>query len=167
MYLRLLDEAVAERSNKGEESREEVFLELDYSGYIPETYIREPVEKMEVYKKIAAIDSDDELEKVYGELHDRFGPLPESVSSLLSLAEVRIVCRKLRVRSLRERGGKVQIEFSRVSIISVDKVLQLMQTSGGKVKPDPKNPNILLMETGSIGLKEKSEFIRERLSALL
>ncbi len=167
MYLRLLDEAVAEKSEKGDEPREEVFLELDYSGYIPETYIKEPVEKMEVYKKIAAIDSDEELEKIHGELHDRFGPLPETVSSLLSLSEVRIVCRKLRVRSLRERGGKVRIEFARVSIISVDKVLQLMQTSGGKVKPDPKNPNILLMETGSIGLKEKSEFIRERLSALL
>jgi transcription-repair coupling factor (superfamily II helicase) len=59
------------------------------------------------------------------------------------------------------------VEFSKVSLISVDKVLQLMQTSGGKVKPDSKNPNILLLETGSIGLKEKSEFLRERLSALL
>ncbi|WP_394701348.1 transcription-repair coupling factor [Marispirochaeta aestuarii] len=167
MYLRLLDEAVAERSEKGEETREEIFLELDYSGYIPDSYISEPVEKMEVYKKIAAIDSDEELEKVHAELHDRFGPLPEAAASLLSLAEVRIVCRKLRVRSLRERGGKVRVEFGKVSLISVDKVLSLMQTSGGKIKPDPKNPNVLLLETGSIGLKEKSEFIRERLSALL
>jgi transcription-repair coupling factor (superfamily II helicase) len=167
MYLRLLDEAVAERSEKGEESREEIFLELDYSGYIPDNYILEAVEKMEVYKKIAAINSDDELEKVHAELHDRFGPLPEAAASLLSLAEVRIVCRKLKVRSLRERGGKVRVEFGKVSLISVDKVLNLMQTSGGKIKPDPKNPNVLLLETGSIGLKEKSEFIRERLSALL
>lgn len=167
MYLRLLDEAVREKSAKDEDGREEIFLELDYSGYIPDSYISEPVEKMEVYKKIAAIDSDEELERVTGELLDRFGPMPEEASSLLSLAEVRIVCRKLRVSALRERRGKVQIEFGKVSLISVDKVLHLMQTSGGKVKPDPKNPNILLMETGSIGLKEKSEFIRERLSALL
>ena len=167
MYLRLLDEAVAAKQEGGEDRSEEIFLELDYSGYIPDSYIREPVEKMEVYKKIAAIDSDEELEKIHAELHDRFGPLPEEASSLLSLAEVRIVCRKLRVRSLRERGGKVRVEFGKVSMISVEKVLQLMQTSGGKVKPDPKNPNILLLETGSIGLKEKSEFIRERLSALL
>jgi transcription-repair coupling factor (superfamily II helicase) len=167
MYLRLLDEAVSARGEEGEESRQEIFMELEYSGYIPETYISEPVEKMEVYKKIAAIDSDEELEKIHAELHDRFGPLPEAVASLLSLAEVRIVCRKLKVSSLRERGGRVQVEFSKVSLISVDKVLQLMQTSGGKVKPDSKNPNILLLETGSIGLKEKSEFLRERLSALL
>lgn len=167
MYLRLLDEAVREKSDKGEEANQEIFLELDYSGYIPDSYISEPVEKMEVYKKIAAIDSDEELERVTGELLDRFGPMPEEASSLLSLAEVRIVCRKLKVKALRERRGKVQIEFGKVSLISVDKVLHLMQTSGGKVKPDPKNPNMLLMETGSIGLKEKSEFIRERLSALL
>ena len=167
MYLRLLDEAVSARSEEGDERPEEIFLELDYSGYIPDNYITEPVEKMEVYKKIAAVDSDEELERIHAELHDRFGPLPEAVASLLSLAEVRIVCRKLRISNLSERGGKVRVEFGKVSLIPVDKVLHLMQTSGGKVKPDPKNPNVLLLETSSIGLKEKSEFLRERLSTLL
>jgi transcription-repair coupling factor (superfamily II helicase) len=41
-----------------------------------------------------------------------------------------------------------------------------MQESSGKIKIDPKKPNVLTLQTGNIGLKEKSEFIRERLSAL-
>ena len=57
------------------------------------------------------------------------------------------------------------LEFSRVSDISVDKVLRMLKESGGRVRLDPQRPNVLL-ETGKIGLKEKSEFIREKLEML-
>ncbi len=168
MYLRLLDEAVAEMSASDEEKEApEVYLELDYSGYIPDAYIKDPTEKMEIYKMIASIETDYDLERVYGELTDRFGPMPDEVQSLLSIAELRVVCKKLYIRSLKERRGKVHVEFGKVSIISVDKVLRLIKESGGSVKLDPNNPNILLMNTEAIGLKEKSEFIREKLQTLL
>ncbi|MFW5713016.1 MAG: TRCF domain-containing protein, partial [Spirochaetota bacterium] len=168
MYLRLLDEAVAEMSASEEEKEApEVYLELDYSGYIPDSYIKDPTEKMEIYKMIASIETDYDLERVYGELTDRFGPMPDEVQSLLSIAELRVVCKKLYIRSLKERRGKVHVEFGKVSIISVDKVLRLIKESGGSVKLDANNPNILLMNTEAIGLKEKSEFIREKLQTLL
>lgn len=168
MYLRLLDEAVAEMSDTGEkEEAPEVYLELDYSGFIPDEYIRDPTEKMEIYKMIASIETDYDLERVYGELTDRFGPMPEEVQSLLSIAELRVICRKLFIKSLKERRGRVHVEFGKVSIISVDRVLRLMKESGGSVKLDAQNPNVLMMSTEAIGLKEKSEFIREKLQSLL
>ena len=71
------------------------------------------------------------------------------------------------VSSLKERGGIVRVEFSRVSILSVDKVIRLIKESGGSVKIDANSPHIIIMETGAIGLAEKSEFIRDRLSALI
>ena len=98
-------------------------------------------------------------------LEDRFGPLPDEVESLLSLAEIRIICRKLFISSLKERKGIIEIEFAKVSIISADRIIRLMQE--GKVQLDPSRPNILKMETGVIGLKEKSVFIRERLTRLI
>jgi transcription-repair coupling factor (superfamily II helicase) len=52
---------------------------------------------MEVYKKIASIQTRDELERVYAELIDRFGPLPDEAQSLLALAEIRIICKKIAV----------------------------------------------------------------------
>ncbi|MDY7029936.1 MAG: TRCF domain-containing protein, partial [Spirochaetota bacterium] len=169
MYLRLLDEAVAAMSEEEKESETapEVYLELDYSGYIPDTYIEDTTEKMEIYKMIASIETDYDLERVYGELTDRFGPMPDEVQSLLSIAELRIVCKKLHIRSLKERRGKVFVEFGRVSIISPDRVLRLINESGGSVGLDARNPNIILMSTEAIGLKEKSEFIREKLQSLL
>jgi transcription-repair coupling factor (superfamily II helicase) len=167
MYLKLLDEAIRELEETEEEGPPEPYLELEYSGYIPDGYIEEPVEKMEVYKKIAAVGTEEELEAVQGELEDRFGPLPDEVNSLLSLAEIRIICRKLYVSSLRERRGNVEIEFSKVAMISPDRVLELIRAGGGKVRLDPNKPQVLRLETGSVGLKEKSEFIRSKLSSLL
>ncbi|MBN2510872.1 MAG: transcription-repair coupling factor, partial [Spirochaetales bacterium] len=167
MYLRILDEAVAELQPEKEETAPDAYLELDYSGYIPDAYISEPVEKMEVYKKIASIQSDNDLEYITGELIDRFGPLPDELHSLMSLAELRIICKKLFISSLQERKGNVRIEFSRVSVINVDKVLHLIKNSGGTVRLDPSNPNVLHMDTEIVGLREKSEFIRDRLNSLV
>lgn len=166
LYLRLLDEAVQKLQDANYEVENETYLELEYSGFIPDTYIDSAQEKMEVYKKIAAIQSRDELEQVYLELLDRFGPLPDVVQSLLSLAEIRIICKDLSIAALKERGGMVRIEFAKVSKVKVDRLIRLMKESAGKVKLDPKQPNVLVLQTGTIGLKEKSEFIREKLAAL-
>lgn len=168
LYLKLLEDAIRERTVEGSEDEiPETYLELDYSGYIPDGYIDDESEKMEVYKKIAAVEVDADLERLHAELYDRFGPLPDEVHSLISMAEIRIICRKLKVTHLRERKGNVQITFGKVSLISVDKVMNLMKTGGGRVKLNPTRPDGLLLETGDVGLKEKSEFIRERLEALL
>ena len=168
MYLRILDEAVRElEKDEREEEAPEVYLELEYSGYIPDSYISDQLEKMEVYKGIAAISTDGELNRLSAVLEDRFGPLPDELESLLSLAEIRIICKKLFISSLRERRGIIEITFAKVSIISADKVMRLIQEGQGKVRLDPARPNILKMETGTIGLKEKSVFIRERLTRLL
>jgi transcription-repair coupling factor (superfamily II helicase) len=70
------------------------------------------------------------------------------------------------VASLREREGVVRVEFAKVSHVKVDRLIRLMKESMGKVKLDPKKPNVLMFAAGNIGLKEKSEFIREKLAAL-
>ncbi|MCR5725537.1 MAG: transcription-repair coupling factor [Treponema sp.] len=167
MYMRLLNEAV-ERLTQQEhyEEQNEVLMELEYTGFIPDSYVPGAQTKMEVYKKVASVQTKAELESLYLELDDRFGPVPDEVLSLLSLAEVRIIAKRLRINTLKERQGVIRIEFGKVSSISVDKVLRLVRESNGKVRPDPTQPNILLITVGKIGLKEKSEFIREQLEKL-
>ncbi|MCK5674326.1 MAG: transcription-repair coupling factor [Spirochaetales bacterium] len=167
MYLRILDDAIAEMSDTVDESAPEVLLDLDYSGFIPNDYISNQSEKMEIYKKISSIQTDLDLAKIVSELDDRFGPLPDEVHSLLSISELRIICKKLFVSSLREKKGEIKITFSRVSIISVDKVLRMINVSKGSVRLDPLNPQNLIMQSDRIGLKDKSEFIREKLQSLV
>ncbi|UTC82232.1 transcription-repair coupling factor [Treponema denticola] len=167
LYLRLLDEAVQKLQNQDYEPVQESVIELEYSGFIPDSYISSPETKMEVYKKIAAVKVQGDLDRVYSEILDRFGPAPSEVESLLALSEIKIICNHLSIASLKERKAAVRIEFARVSKISVDKLLRMIKESAGRVSLDPKAPNVLILQTGKIGLKEKSEFIREKLGSLM
>jgi len=141
-------------------------MELEYTAFIPDAYIDSAQEKMEVYKKIAGVRAREDLDNLSTELGDRFGPPPDEAASLLSLAELRIICRELSINSLREKGGLVNAEFGKVSKVKVDRLIRLMKDSSGKVKLDPRQPNVVIFAAGNIGLKEKSEFIREKLAAL-
>jgi transcription-repair coupling factor (superfamily II helicase) len=166
LYMRLLDEAVRKLENEDYQAETETLLELEYSGFIPDTWIDSAQEKMEIYKKIAAVRVREELESLNAELIDRFGPPPDEAASLLALAELRIICRELSIYSLKERAGIVRAEFGKLAKIKVDRLIRLMQESSGKVKLDPRQPNIVIFAAGNIGLKEKSEFIREKLTLL-
>jgi transcription-repair coupling factor (superfamily II helicase) len=77
LYIRLLDEAVRRLEDEHYEAETETLMELEYSGFIPDTYIDSAQEKMEVYKKIAAVKTRAELEMLSFELIDRFGPPPD------------------------------------------------------------------------------------------
>lgn len=167
LYVKLLNEAVNKlMSQKDYQEQVEVLMELEYTGFIPDSYIINPQIKMEIYKKIASVCTDNEFDAVLSELNDRFGPIPDEVSSLLALAEIRILCKKLAISSIKERKGEVQIVFKQVSTISIDKILKLMKDNPGTVRMVPTQPNAIFIKLGQIGLREKSEFIREKLSKL-
>ena len=88
--------------------------------------------------------------------------------SIFSLAEIRIICRRLHIASLRERQGRWSPWSSRAcSNVSVERVLRLIRESGTSVALDPARPNCLLIRTGKIGLKDKAVYLSERLSQLL
>ncbi|MEL3908394.1 MAG: transcription-repair coupling factor [Treponemataceae bacterium] len=167
LYLHLLDTAIRELENKNYTPEIEPVVELEYSGFIPDSYIKSEDTKMEIYKKIAAVRTESDFDTLVANLSDRFGYAPIEVESLLALAEIKIICKKLSVLSLKERNGKALVEFSQVTKISIDKLLKIIQHSHGRIYLDGTRPNIVILETGNIGLKEKSEFIKEQLGQLL
>jgi len=87
--------------------------------------------------------------------------------SAVALAEIRILCKQLFISSLKERRGKVEVTFSKVAKVSVDRILHVIATGGNTVRLDPNRPNTLILDTTAVGLREKSEFLRGRLSALV
>lgn len=168
MYIRLLDEAINNlRSTDDLSLDKEVFLELDYTGFIPDTYIKDPSVKFEVYKKIAAISSDAELQVLSSELSDRFGNPPEEVLNLLYIAELKIVCRKLKIIHLVERKGNVTIEFRALKLLNPEKLINLLAYSNKTVIYDTKKPMFLKLKTTAVSLRDKSLFILEKLQQLV
>ncbi|MBL7007315.1 MAG: hypothetical protein ISR78_09565 [Spirochaetia bacterium] len=167
MYLRILDETISRMTDSEKSIEEDVFLDLDYSGFIPDTYILDPGTKFKIYRKIAIIQKELELKQLTSELEDRFGPIPDDVLNLLFIAEIKVICKKLAIYQLREANGIVRAEFSRVANISIDRLIDMIRESSGAVSIDPKCPNILIMKTDAISLKDKSLFILEKLQRLI
>ena len=94
-------------------------------------------------------------------------PIPDEMQSVLALAEIRIICRRLFITSIKEEKGTLRVEFSRLSKVSVDRIVRMVREGAGKVSLDPRMPNFLLLKTGAIGLREKSEFLKDRLAVLV
>ena len=168
LYVKLLSDAVERlTSQKDYETQNEVLMELEYTGFIPDSYVHSIQTKMEIYKKVASVQTQDELDKMYNELEDRFGPIPEEVYSLLSLAEVRIIAKKLSISTLKERKGEISVEFGKVTNIPLDKLMKLIRENSGKIRLDSTKPNQIILSAGNVGLREKSEFLKEKLETLL
>ncbi len=167
MYIRILDEAIRDLQHEGvRDEDKEVFLELDYTGFIPDTYIKAPSVKFDIYRKISSIVNDEQLQGLASELSDRFGPPPVEVANLLYIAEIKIICRKLSIIHLTDRKGVVAIEFGKVADLNVNKVMNLISLSNKSVWLDMRKMNVMYMKTDAVSLKDKALFLMEKLQRL-
>ncbi len=111
MYMKLLEQTIKEL--KGEELEDElranVNLRVDLR--IDDDYIPDMNQRLTVYRRMAAVRSDDELEQLAAEVRDRYGPLPESVQNLADYAAIRLLSDRIGVESLDREGSVVVLKF--------------------------------------------------------
>lgn len=108
MYLRLLNEAIAEQ--KGEvlpPSPEDCLVDISIDAYIPEGYIENPAQRIDAYRKIASIVTDEDSSDVLDELIDRFGEPPKSVMGLISVALMRNTASASGIKEIKQSGENV------------------------------------------------------------
>ncbi len=111
MYLRLLEEAVA--LAKGQPVKEEqpppVIVELSLDAYLPVDYVRDEIERVDLYRRASGVRMPAELDDLAEELSDRFGELPEPALNLLGLSRVKILARDVGATSVNYRSGVLSI----------------------------------------------------------
>ena len=102
MYCKMLNEAVmALKGEKAEISDEfETSVEMEVDAYIPASYIKSEALKLEMYKRIADIENEEERNDRQDELRDRFGPYPESVNNLMEIALIKAMAHEVYVTSV-------------------------------------------------------------------
>ena len=173
MYSSMLARAIDERKQhlgpsgeqhrllaewNGQQISSPVSLELEYSGFIPDTYIADATEKVDLYKRISSIDRPAALTQLYEELFDRFGAPPKEVQSLLQLAELRITCRRVGIDFLKEAQMQVELQFSRARPLPLERIMQLIQ----------RYPRIFRIQAkGSQESKSQSDSLRIDLHAFM
>ena len=118
MYLKLLEEAVAEEKGEKEEDATEqnCLIDIPVDANIPEDYITSTPIRLEMYKAIAGIRSDADANDVYDELTDRFGVPPAPVYGLVEIALLRNTALSLGINEIKQNMGAVNMYFDEVKI---------------------------------------------------
>ena len=165
LYCKLLDRAVNRLKDEGIEEREEITLELKVNAFIPEDYIPNSKQKIEVYKKIKKVNSLEEAQSLAQELEDRFGRLLRPVNYLLKLAKLKVYAGQLAITKIKEKD-KIVINFSKDHKLSSEKILEL-GNKYKRLKFSVEEPPTIKVITKNLNDDAKLDLLMELLEFLL
>ena len=109
LYCKMLSEAVKEAKGIPHQEDFETTVDLELDAYIPEKYIPNEFQKLDIYKRIAGIENDNEYEDMLEELMDRFGEPPKSVQNLLAVARLKAAAHQAYLVELKQTGASVRM----------------------------------------------------------
>ena len=127
LYCKMLNEAViALKGGQEEEETFETVVDCDIDAFIPDGYIKNEYLKLDVYKRISAIETDDEYMDMQDELIDRFGDIPKSVDNLLRVAELKALAHRAYVTEVDINTQEIRIELYPKAKLDVTKIPALI-----------------------------------------
>ncbi len=160
MYLKLLDEAVLEE--KGEAPKApDCTADLNVTANVDKNYVSRGEERMDLYRRMAAIRSQEDADDLLDEIVDRYGEPPKGVLNLIDIALLRAKARAVGIKDIRQKSGDVMftlanLNFEAVSALCADPDYKLRVT----FLPNAKEPTLRLkLSTGVDSLKQSKVFI--------
>ena len=130
MYCKLLDRALKALENGKQEDDEnefETLIDVSVNAFITDIYIQNEVQKLEMYKKIASIKTEEDYFDIQDELQDRFGNLPKVVQNLLDIALMKSFAHDIGVNKISQRLDKILITFNQKNNVDIKKFTQLLE----------------------------------------
>ena len=111
LYCRMLEDTV--KLIKGEIDKEpvETTVDIKVDAYVPSRYIEDEIQKIEVYKKIAAISNIEDYEYIKEELEDRYSNIPEAVCNLMDIAYIKSLAKSLSIEEIKEMPKEIRFKF--------------------------------------------------------
>lgn len=149
MYLQLLDEAVREQRGEKNVHKEDCLVDVKISAFIPENYISNQAQRVDCYRKIARIETEEDAADITDELIDRYGDPPESVLGLIDVARYRNAAANCKVSEITQRGDDLvfyMTEFDMARIAAVTKAV------GKRMRIDTVGKPRMLVSVGGEGV---------------
>ncbi|WP_066026399.1 transcription-repair coupling factor [Enterococcus mundtii] len=115
MYSQMLSEAVARKQGKNQQTEKtSVEIDLGVDAYLPESYVSDQRQKIEIYKRIRELDSQEMLEELEADLLDRFGEYPEEVAHLLTIGQIKMDGDRALLEMIRKQQQTIVFKLSKV-----------------------------------------------------
>ena len=162
MYLKLLEEAVLEE--RGEKPADEVACtaDLDVTANIDKTYVPSGEQRMDLYRRMAAIRSQEDADELLDEIVDRYGDPPKGAMNLISIALLRARAAAMGISDITQKGRTLQFTLAKFSFEAVAAVCAL-PVYARRMFLAPKSDKPLLtlkLAAGENGLKAAEEFLK-------
>jgi transcription-repair coupling factor (superfamily II helicase) len=138
-YIRMLEDAVAEL--RGQETpslrrARDPELNVDMPGYIPDDYVPDTGQRLDLYKRLADAEDEDEIRQILGEIEDRYGNVPREVFDLGDLMMLKLHARALRAQSLELTPARMSLALAEDTPLGPQKVLDLVRDRRYRLTPD-------------------------------
>jgi transcription-repair coupling factor (superfamily II helicase) len=145
LFTQMVEEAVAQL--KGEDAvqpqRGEIKLELGFPYLLPERYIESTQQRLDIYKRLAELKTEEEVWELRQMLEDRYGQLPAEMANLFTLVQVRLVAQRYGLSALERSGGQLQARFGHPDRIDFERLMALLRDPRLKLKLEPEDKLLL------------------------
>ena len=138
-YCDLLDQVVKEMKGIEVKQEDDIQIDLDITSYIPDSYIKDSSEKIDIYQKIALCRTENDIQDVIDEITDRFGDMPKQLNNLLEIARIKQLSKQAGIIKITEKKNRTT--YSQNIVFYFDK--------------DKYNPNIIAILLKKYGTKIK------------
>jgi transcription-repair coupling factor (superfamily II helicase) len=137
LYTQMLDRAVREMKGEAAPEEAEIQLNLGLNIRIPFNYIPEENQRLRMYKRIAGVETDSQLNDVRGELKDRYGEPPSAVQHLLDYATLRLLSSRVGVAAIDRKRDQVSIKFKQNAAVDPERLARFVSSQrGAQFTPD-------------------------------
>jgi len=126
LYLQMVEQTVQRLKGTVIEEEPDPTLHLNVSAFIPEDYVGDAHQRLSLYKRLSSSRQVGDLALLYGEIQDRYGPLPAPVEGLFEVMQLRLLAKSLRLASVEVKPGTVVITFDPKGRVPEAGVQQLM-----------------------------------------
>lgn len=110
-YCKLLDEVIKESKGIKVEEEEDITIDLNISSYIPDSYIDNNTQKIEVYQNIALCRTEEDIKNVTEDILDRFGKMPKEMFNLIEIARMKEMCKEMGIIKVIQKENRIIFYF--------------------------------------------------------
>ena len=160
MYLKLLEEAVLEEKGEKPPKKADCPADLNVSASIPDIYVPSGQQRMDLYRRIALIRTEEDCDEMLAELIDRYGEPPSEVIALTSIAMMRGEASKAGISEISQKEGWLRLKLEDFSMERVSRLYALPEYTGRVKVLAGTDPAIALKIKGPAVVDEAVRFVR-------
>ena len=134
LYCKMLNEEVKHLKGVPVQEDFDTVIDLEVDAYIPDKYIRNEFQKLDIYKRIAGIENEEEYEDMTEELIDRFGEPPRPVMNLLEIASLKALAHSVYVAEVSEKPEGMRFAMYEKARVNPAGIPQLVDSYGGRLR---------------------------------